>query len=222
MKASLKPLILPGLLLAGILAQQAGYIDLALKLRELETFARTWWVLPVVVLLQTALYMFAFPGSLLVWSVGVMYRPWLATLLIVTGGLAGGLAAYFFSAGLSSSWTAGFTNSKTYRLLKENSGFLQLFALRCLPGFPHSFINYCSGMLNINLLPFIISTAIGFGIKGYIYCSAIYHAVHIENTDQAISLTTLLPLLLLVLLSLLGIVIKKRLGLSGDSLNFFP
>ena len=221
MKDNLKLLLLPGLLLAGIIAQQKGYIDLASNLEGVEAFAQTWWALLAVVLIQTTLYLFAFPGSLLVWSLGVLYQPWVATLLVVIGGLSGSLAAYFFASGVSASWTARFARSKAYRLLQQNSGFLQLFALRCMPGFPHSFLNYSSGILKINLFAFVSSTVLGFALKGYIYCSAIYYAFHIEDTDQAISITTLLPLVLLVLLSLVGILIKKRFALSVQGWKFF-
>jgi uncharacterized membrane protein YdjX (TVP38/TMEM64 family) len=209
MKDFIKLMILPGILLAGIFVQQAGYIDLDLQLEQFEAVAQLWWMVLAVVLLQAIFYMFALPGSLLVVSLAAFYPPWAGTLLVVAGGLAGSLAAYFFSAWLSPAWTARFTRLKGYQLLKKNSGFLQLFALRCFPGFPHSIINYSSGILKVDLVPFFLSTAIGFAFKGYVYCSAVYHAVHIRETGQAISFSTLLPLFFLVIFSIVGIFVKK-------------
>ena len=209
MKDFIKLMILPGVLLGAIFIQQAGYIDLDVELEQFEAVAQLWWMVLAVVLLQGIFYMFALPGSLLVVSLAAFYPPWAATLMVVAGGLSGSLAAYFFSAWLSPVWTARFTRFKGYQLLKQNSGFFQLFALRCFPGFPHSIINYSSGILKVDLWPFIVSTAIGFAFKGYVYCSAVYYAVHINETDQVISFSTLLPLFFLVAFSIMGIYVKK-------------
>lgn len=213
MKDMVKLLILPGVLLAGILAQQAGYIDLADELEKVEAVAQLWWMVLLVVLFQAIFYTFALPGSLLVVSLAAFYPPWAGTMLVVAGGLLGALAAYFFSAWLSPVWTARITRFKGYQLLKNNSGFLQLFALRCFPGFPHSIINYSSGLLKVRLKPFLLSTALGFTFKGYIYCSAVYHATHIQENGQSISFVTLLPLFFLVAFSMMGIWGKKTLKL---------
>jgi uncharacterized membrane protein YdjX (TVP38/TMEM64 family) len=213
MKDLIKLMILPGVLLAGILAQQMGYIDLADKLEKFEAIAQLWWMVVVVVLIQAVLYMLALPGSLLVISLAAVYPPWAGTMLVVAGGVLGSLAAYFFSAWLSPVWTSRIARFKGYQLLKQNSGFLQLFALRCFPGFPHSIINYSSGILKVNLRPFLLSTALGYAFKGYIYCSAVYHATHIQESGQTISFATLLPLFSLVALSMMGIWGKKALKL---------
>ena len=210
MKANLKILILVAILAAGIVVQKAGYFDAARELAPIETFAQAWWAPPAVVLLQVVLYMFALPGSVLIWTLGAVYPPWAATAIIVAGGVGGSAAAYFFSAGLSTSWVEKLTRSEAYRLLQRNSAFLQLFALRCMPGFPHSFINYSSGILKVSLARFISSTALGLTVKGYIYCSAIYRAFHIQDNGDVISFSSLWPLLLLVLFSLLGVVIQKN------------
>jgi uncharacterized membrane protein YdjX (TVP38/TMEM64 family) len=213
MKDTIKLMILPGVLLAAILAQQAGYIDLTDELETFEEVAQLWWMVLLVVLVQAALYMFALPGSLLVISLAAIYPPWAGTMLVVAGGLLGALAAYYFSAWLSPVWTARIARYKGYQLLKQNSGFLQLFALRCFPGFPHSIINYSSGVLKVRLKPFLLSTALGYAFKGYIYCSAVYHATHIQENGQAISFATFLPLFFLVAFSMMGIWGKKVLKL---------
>ncbi|MBM9535613.1 TVP38/TMEM64 family protein [Desulfobulbus alkaliphilus] len=213
MKDTIKLLILPGVLLAGIVAQQAGYIDLTGQLEKFEAVAQLWWMMLLVVLIQAVLYAFALPGSLLVISLAAVYPPWVGTMLVVAGGLLGALAAYYFSAWLSPVWTARIARFKGYQLLKQNSGFFQLFALRCFPGFPHSIINYSSGILKVKLGPFVLSTALGYAFKGYIYCSAVYHATHIQESSQAISFATLLPLFFLVAFSMMGIWGKKALKL---------
>jgi uncharacterized membrane protein YdjX (TVP38/TMEM64 family) len=206
MKGHLKILILITILAAGIIAQRMGLLDLTRALTEIEDIADLWWVPPASVLLQVMLYLFALPGSLVIWTLGVLYHPLYATLLVMAGGVAGSLAAYFLAADLTLSWTRKFSGSKVFRILQNNSGFLHLCALRCLPGFPHSIINYSAGMLKVRLLPFILSSTVGFALKGYIYCSAVYTAVHIEEEETAM---TIWPLLVLAGFSVAGILIRK-------------
>ncbi|MCA1794478.1 MAG: TVP38/TMEM64 family protein [Desulfotignum sp.] len=210
MRGNLKILILISILAAGIIAQKMGLLDLTRAMDEIEYLADFWWLPPAAVLLQVVLYLFALPGSVVIWTLGVIYQPMTATLLFLTGGICGSLAAYFFAAHLSVSWTARFSRSKIFNILQKNSGFLHLCGLRCLPGFPHSLINYSAGILQVKILPFIMSTTIGFAIKGYIYCSAIYTAFHFEEEKSAITVMTVWPLLLLAGFSMLGIVIRKK------------
>lgn len=210
MKETFKILILVGILMAGIFARQLGLFEADQALAWLYSIEQSWWIPPAMVAAQLIMYMLAFPGSLIMWTLGAIYQPWIATSLVVAGGVSGSLAAYFFASSMTSAWTAKFASSTVYRVLQNNSGFLQLCALRCLPGFPHSFINYCSGMLRISLLPFIISTTIGFAFKGFIYCSAIYSAIHLDNEDTAISISSFWPLIVLVIFSLLGVWIQKK------------
>jgi len=210
MKNILKVLILLGILTTGILIQKFGIVDIDELVSRLEHLAESWWLPPASIFIQLLLYMLAFPGSLIMWTLGVIYQPLAATVLVVAGGVTGAVAAYFFASSMSSAWTLKFSRSKVFMKLQKNSGFLQLCALRCLPGFPHSFINYSSGILKVSLVPFVISTTLGFTVKGFIYCSAIYSAFHFDDVDAAITLSTLWPLLVLVIFSVLGMIIQKK------------
>ncbi len=210
MRGHLKIIILLGILASGIFVQKTGLLDISLMLGWADTIVDSWWLAPLSVLTQIVMYMLAFPGSIIMWTLGMIYQPWAATILTVAGGVTGGLAAYFFASYMSSSWTVKFSRSKVFKVLQNNSGFLQLCALRCLPGFPHSFINYSSGILRVSLLPFVISTAIGFAVKGFIYCSAIYSAFHLDDTETPFSISNLWPLILLVIFALMGAGIQKK------------
>lgn len=210
MKGQLKILLLITFLTAGIIAQKMDLLDLTRTVTEIDDIADLWWVPPASVLIQVIFYMFALPGSIFIWSLGVIYHPLPATLLAMAGGIFGSLAAYFLAGRLSVSWTQKFAGSTVFKTLQNNAGFFHLCALRCLPGFPHSIINYSAGMLKVGLVPFIASSTVGFALKGYIYCSAVYTAFHIEEEDTAMTLWTVWPLLVLAGFSLTGIVIRKR------------
>lgn len=205
-----KIFILVAVLVMGFAVQKLGLLDLSKSMEWVDPLENSWWVPMFLILLQIVMYMLAFPGSIIMWSLGAIYQPWTATFLVVAGGVTGGLAAYFFATFMSSSWTRRFSTSRVFKILQHNSGFFQLCALRCLPGFPHSVINYSSGILGISLPSFIFSTAMGFGVKGFIYCSAVHSALHLEDNQSIINISNLWPLIVLVIFALLGIAVQKR------------
>jgi len=210
MKEIFKIAALVSVLVSGIIVQRLGLLDFDLFLVWFEAIADSWWLPPVSVATQFFMYMLAFPGSIIMLTLGIIYQPWVATILVVAGGVTGGLAAYYFASFMSASWAKKFSSSRVFKILQKNSGFLQLCALRCLPGFPHSFINYSSGILKVGLLPFIVSTGLGFAVKGFIYTSAVYSAFHLDDPEAAIGISNLWPLIVLVIFALLGIVIQKK------------
>ncbi len=210
-KANLKILVLIAIIAAGIAAQKLDLLNLNHALVEIENISDFWWLPIAMVLAQVIFYLAALPGSVFMWTIGVIYPPFTATILFAAGGVAGSLAAYFLSAEISTVWTRNLSRSRIFKSLQENSGFLQLLALRCLPGFPHSIINYSAGILKLRMPGFITSTVIGFTVKGYIYCSAIYTAFHFEDVARPLSsIRTLFPLLALVIFSLAGVIIRKK------------
>ncbi|RQD55714.1 MAG: DedA family protein [Desulfonatronovibrio sp. MSAO_Bac4] len=209
MHGSLKIVILIIILSIGIVVRKQGLLEPDLILDFLEDITESWWLPPAAVLFQAFMYAMAFPASILMWAIGAIYPPLTATILVVAGGVMGSLSAYFLSSRMTSSWSTKLQRSKVFKTIKNNSGFLQLCALRCLPGFPHALINYSAGILKVRLVPFIVSSCIGFALKGFIYCSAIYSALHIED-EPVINLTTLWPLIALVIFALLGVAIQKK------------
>ncbi len=209
-RGNLKIAVLIGILVAGIVVQRLGLLDVDRFLGWFDIIADTWWLPPLTIIIQLFMYMTAFPGSIIMLTLGIIYQPWTATILVVAGGVSGSLAAYYFASFMSSSWTARFSKTKVSKILQNNSGFLQLCALRCLPGFPHAFINYSSGVLKVSLLPFIVSTGLGFAVKGFIYSSAIHSAFHMDDVESAINISNLWPLLVLVVFSVLGTIIQKK------------
>ena len=105
MKGHLKIRILIAILTAGIVAQKMNLLDLTRASTEIEDFADLWWVPPASVLIQVILYLFALPGSIVIWTLGVIYHPLPATFLAMAGGVVGSLAAYYMAMHLSLSWT---------------------------------------------------------------------------------------------------------------------
>ena len=157
------------------------------------------------------MFTFATAGSSMIWVTGALFTPAISTLVITAGTTLGGISAYMFSAHLSEEWVNKVENSGIYRLLQKESGFLTMFALRLMPGFPHSVINYSAGILKIRLAAFIAAAILGTAAKTYIYSVVIYNATSPGTITDSIDVSTVWPLLAVSLLTLSAIFLKHLL-----------
>ena len=197
-----KLFILALLVAGGIALQLSGQFDL----RELVSLAREhadkWWLYALLVTIQTVLFTFALPGSSLVWITAVIVPPLTATIVITAGTTLGSMAAYMFSARLSDEWRQTISGSRVYRLLKQEDSFFRLFALRIMPGFPHSVINYSSGLLRLKLVKFIPAAVAGTAVKNYLYSVLIFNAASSGERLDRIDISALWALFALSLIIL--------------------
>jgi uncharacterized membrane protein YdjX (TVP38/TMEM64 family) len=202
--------ILLGLLFAaGIIVQQSGWFDWRMLLEQGEEYAHAWWFVPVIIAAQVVLYTFALPGSSMIWVAGLFYEPLVATVIVVAGGVGGAAAAYGFTRRMSTEIAAKTEASVFFGFLRKHSDWATLSAMRSLPNFPHSVINYGAGILRVPLPRFFFSTVIGFTAKGYLYASMIHHAVKADSLSDVIDLKTLAPLFILAALFMLGKLIQR-------------
>ena len=195
------PLALLALLLAAGLA--AHFLEW-FAWREALAWARghagQWWLAPALILLQVLLFTFALPGSTVLWLVAPLYAPPAATLILVAGGVGGALAAYAFSRRLSEAEQARLRRHPAWQALARESDFLALCALRLLPAFPHSVLNYGAGILRLPVGGFAASAVLGFGLKAFLYSSFIHRGLEAAELRDLLRPEALLPLLLLALL----------------------
>lgn len=179
-----------------------------------EELVHYWWLVPVLVTAQASAFALAMPGSIMFVIIGLLYDPLPATAMIAAGGVAGSLAGYGLSQRLGRSWMARLQKHRLYTLLQNNSGFLMLCAIRTMPGFPHSVINYGSGLLRVPLTRFATSAFIGYLIKGMLYATALHNLVEAEEGQDLISVDILWPMAVLVLLFIAGFAFQKFWALS--------
>lgn len=207
----MKKLIILVLLIAvGILLQLVGLFDVDNMLQLARGYADHWWLVVVLILAQTVLFTFALAGSLFLWVAAPLYPPLLSTFILAAGAALGGTTAYFFSRNMTDEWTRRIENSHAYKILHEQDNFFTLFALRVFPAFPHSLVNYSSGILKVKLSHFIPAAFLGVGIKSYVYSNVIYNAASTSSFDELLNLRTFGPLLLLSVLTLTGVYLKYR------------
>jgi len=94
--------------------------------------------------------------------------------------------------------------------LQKEDNFFTLFALRIFPGFPHSLVNYSSGILQVRLSHFIAAAFLGVGIKSYVYADIIYNLSTNASIKDILNFSTLAPLILLSAITFLGVYIRYR------------
>lgn len=207
----------PAALLALLLAFGLGAHFLEwFEWREALVWARghagKWWLALVLILLQTALFMFALPGSTLLWVVAPLYAPPAATLILTVGGVGGALAAYWFARRLTEAQKERLHRHRAWRTLERESDFLALCALRLVPAFPHSALNYGAGILRLPLGRFLAAAAIGFGLKAFLYSSVIHGALEAADARDLLRVEAVLPLILLALLLFAARILRRRRG----------
>lgn len=206
-----KIIIVVTLIAAGVLLEVAGFLDADKMLNLARGYADHWWLIVVLIVLQMILFTFALAGSFFLWIVAPLYPPAMATFILAAGGTLGGITAYLFSKRLTDDWIEKIENSRTYKLLHKQDNFFALFALRVFPAFPHSVVNYSSGILKVKLSHFIPAAILGISIKSYLYARVIHGATSSASVEDLLNVSTYGPLLLLSLLALSGVFINYKL-----------
>ncbi len=162
-----------------------------------------------LVLLQTVLLAIALPGTLVLWLVAPFYHPAVATALLTLGSTAGGLAAYFIARRLGGGWRPPDKGRRTMRLMARHGDFATLLALRVLPGFPHSVVNYGAGTLRLPLVSFTLATVLGLLVKWGVYSTAIHGLAEAGAKGEPPGIDALLPLLVLAVLFAFGGAVRR-------------
>ena len=204
------------LITAGIFLEMYGLLDAEKMLNIAREYADYWWFVLVLILLQVVFFTFALAGSFFLWIAAPLYPPVMATFILAAGGTLGGLSAYLFSKYLTDEWMNKIENSHAYKLLHNQANFFVLFALRVFPAFPHSLVNYSSGILNVKLSHFITAAILGVAIKSYIYAEVIYSASTSASVEDLLDVSTYGPLILLSAITLAGVLIKYKLQVKTE------
>lgn len=207
-----KPAIILILIVTGITLEFSGILDTGKWLAIAREYNDRWWLVIVLILLQAIMFTFALAGSLFLWVVAPLYPPVMSAFILAAGGTLGGIMAYYFSRRLTDDWVSRVENSHTYRLLHKHDNFFTLFAFRVFPAFPHSLINYSSGILQVKLSHFIAAALLGISIKSFIYSKVIYSATTSASIDELLNISTYGPLILISVITLVGVAIKYKMS----------
>lgn len=158
----------------------------------------------LLVVVMAMLFTFAMPGSLCVWLVAPFQPPLVATAILVAGSVLGALGAWQLAWRLGGGWSMGPRSERIMNALAARSDLAMLCALRVLPGFPHSVVNYAGGILGIALPRFLLAAALGLTVKWGVYASAIHSGVGAAEAGLWIEPADVVPLVILALLLFAG------------------
>ncbi|MBP9823601.1 MAG: VTT domain-containing protein [Thermoanaerobaculia bacterium] len=191
--------------------ERAGLLDWRAGVALAQGHVDSWWLAPLVALVTAVLFAAGLPGSAMVFVAGILFAPLIAAPTFVVGGVVGAMGAYSLAraAGRSGEREAG--DGRLLRLLARRSDFATLLAVRVAPSFPHTAINFASGLLGIPRGRFLASTALGLAIKGTLYVNVIHQAAGAATMAEVITWRTLAPLAGLALLLLLAPPLLRRL-----------
>lgn len=178
-------------------------------LARAEALTHTWWLPPSLMIAQASAFALAMPGSIMFVIIGLLYNPLPAAAMITVGSVTGSVLGYFFSQKLGHAWIVRLQKQHLYQVLQNNTSFLMLCAVRTLPGFPHSVINYGSGLLRVPLTRFTGSAFVGYVVKGILYATALHNVVEAEDGESLLSMDVLWPLAVLAILFVAGFVFQK-------------
>lgn len=205
-----KLFIVAVLISIGLLLDFYGLLDANNILTVAREYAGYWWLVLVLILLQVVLFTFALAGSLIFWVAAPLYPPVMAAFILAAGATLGGVGAYYFSGYMTDEWIKKIENSHAYKLLHKQDNFFTLFALRVFPAFPHSLVNYSSGVLRVKLSHFIMAAFLGVGIKSYVYADIVYNLTTTASVKDLLNVTTIAPLVFLSVITFLGVFIKYK------------
>lgn len=201
--------VLVALIGIGGLLHALDLFDWREALQWARGYARHWWLAPLLVAAQVLLFAFALPGTTLLWLVAPLYAPPYASAILTLGGTLGAAAAYFFARRMTAAEVAALRRRRAYALLEAQADFALLLALRLIPAFPHSVINYSAGVLRLPLAGFLATAALGFAAKSYLYASVIHAAARTDASELARP-EIVIALIALAALALAGRSLRRR------------
>ena len=168
-------------------------------------------VIAAILLVMVIMFSFGLPASFGLWLIAPFQTPLVSTILLVAASVLGALGGYLVSRRLRGDWKPTGLSAKVVDLLEKRSDWATQMALRILPGFPHSVVNFAGGLLLLPLTVFLLSATIGLTIKWAVYASAVYGLVDAVETGEAIQPSAIVPLVVLSALLIAGAVWRSRL-----------
>lgn len=185
--------------------------DLMAVKRWAATMSHHPVVVVTVMLTMAVTLAIGLPGSIGLWLIAPFYPPLVATVMLTISSVAGAWGAYLLAARVGERWQPKGLTLKVMDTLKARSDLLMQCAMRVLPGFPHSVINFAAGLGHIALGRYLLAAALGLAVKWAVYSSAIYGALEAIEEEDPLQMDVLLPLLALTALLLAGAWYRRRL-----------
>lgn len=146
------------------------------------------------------------PSNILSISSGIVFGPFLGTILTTMGFFVSGSLAFFIARVLGQEAVNKILRGKALNLNNrlEQNGFKVMFFLRLIPVLPYDPVSYAAGLSKVKYRDFIISSVVG------VVPEVICYSIIGENAMNPLSPKFFIPLGVIVLATIIsGIMLKK-------------
>lgn len=160
------------------------------------------------VLVYAAFTLLLVPGVVLTVSAGVLFGPWLGTLVAFLGGAIGATAAFALSRTLGREQVRRLASGYSEQVDEwtRRHGALALAFVRVFPLVPYNVVNYAAGVSAISARDYVLGTLLGLGPGAFIY------ATFGGYIDEPTSPPFIGAVALIVLVAAGGPLLKRRFG----------
>lgn len=111
------------------------------------------------------------PASLMTIAGGALFGLWSGSLLVLAGALLGAVISYEIANQLGRPSVARLTRGRLARIdrMLRNHGFFAVVAVRLVPLFPFTALNYASGLSGVGRRDYVLGSALGMfpGVVAY-------------------------------------------------------
>jgi len=130
----------------------------------LEPFRRSWFALPLTLVVFVVAELVVFPVLLLIFACGVVFGPWLGAVHGLLGALAGALVPFWIGRKLGRETVAkhGGRIVRKIESVLERRGIVAVFLVRKIPA-PFTLVNIVCGASAVTLRDFVLGTLLGMG-----------------------------------------------------------
>lgn len=215
-KGTLKFVLLISFIVAAVLISRAFGLGEYLA----EERLRAWidghgaWGPVVYVLIYSIAPVFMAPGLPLTVAGGVLFGPFWGVVYVAIGATIGASAAFLIARLMGREWVQGIIKgggrvAELDRRTKEEGWKIVAFT-RLIPLFPYNFLNYAFGLTGIRFLTYAVTTFV-FMLPG-IVAFVIFSSSLLDLAKGKVSREFLIGLLLVIIVSLIPILYKRRRG----------
>jgi len=141
----------------------------------------------IFALLYILATVFAFPGSVLTISGGILFGAAWGTLINLLSATLGASLAFLLSRYLGREFVARWTRGKVQKLDEKigQHGFYTVLTLRLIPLFPFNVLNYSLGITQVKFVDYFFASLLGMLPGAFVYTSLGGASHYIDLKDPA-------------------------------------
>lgn len=145
---------------AAVLAHNRDRLDIG-AIEQLTRHLGVWAPIGHVVLFAAGTVLFT-PGAIFGLAGGVLFGPFVGTLLNLAGATLGATAAFLVARYIAADWVRARTGARIERLISgvEAEGWRFVALMRLVPLVPFNLLNYALGLTRISLPQYVLASLI--------------------------------------------------------------